>query len=641
MRRWRGPLVAALLLIGFAVALGALLGSARGNLEDGALRLEAARAFLTEQDVAAAEQEFTAAVDAFSRGSRSLRNPVVRLARVVPVAGANLRAALTVADAGRSVALAGQIFTGELIRTPGGISALAPSGGGIPLEPVTALAPAAAEAADLVEDAAQRLRAGESPWLIGTVASAHAQLTSELARLTPTVTGAAALSEQLPAFLGARQTRRYFFGAGNPAELRGATGFIGAYAILTADGGNLSFGRFAPIHDLPDVDVEDIEPPSPDYAARYDRYGGAGFWKNINMTPDFPTAATAMENLYERVTGDGVDGVIVATPEALATLLRVTGPTRLRGVGEINADNVVELVANEAYGQFDDEDTRKRLLGAVAARVFEQLLSGDADPVLAARALAAAAGSGNIRLHSTHADEQAALEAAGLAGALPNPAGDFFTVTGNNAAANKVDFYTSRRLTYDAVLLPEGNVATTATVRLTNEAPTSGVPTHVIGPNRGDLKAGENSTLLSTYCATDCLLRDARRDGEEALVTPEYELEHPVFSSLVHLPSGESTQLAYDWTLDRGWSGGDTGGSYTLIFHNQPTIRPTALDLTVTIPDGMEIVRTSHPMTRADERLSWSGTPAAVERFEIVWRRPPGQLFRDRIRGIWNRPLFR
>jgi len=65
---------------------------------------------------------------------------------------------------------------------------------------------------------------------------------------------ASALAEVMPTFLGGDEPKRHFFAAGSPAELCGAGGFIGAYALLAIEGGGRDRGvqpRAGPSHHLP------------------------------------------------------------------------------------------------------------------------------------------------------------------------------------------------------------------------------------------------------------------------------------------------------------------------------------------------------------------------------------------------------
>ena len=84
--------------------------------------------------------------------------------------------------------------------------------------------------------------------LLGPVAPARREAEAELSELNDKIHAASLVLQGLPRFLGAEGPRRYFFGAQNPAELRGTGGLIGAYSILTIDDGRFHFSPFGPIH---------------------------------------------------------------------------------------------------------------------------------------------------------------------------------------------------------------------------------------------------------------------------------------------------------------------------------------------------------------------------------------------------------
>src|SRR4029450_127322 len=126
--------------------------------------------------------------------------------------------------------------------------------------------------------------------------------------------------------------RRYLVVAQNPAELRGTGGILGALAILTFRDGRLSISGTAPIQDLADPAQSDVPDPSEEYARNYDQFGGAASWHNMNMTPDFPSAAQAALTNYRVGQGRRLDGVIAVDPYAFRAMLSVTGAVAVPGV---------------------------------------------------------------------------------------------------------------------------------------------------------------------------------------------------------------------------------------------------------------------------------------------------------------------
>lgn len=608
--------VAAALTLVPAFAARARLAEARAAMEEG-------RAALSQGQVGEAQTAFTAAESAFLRARAHARNPLMRVASFLPLLGRTPDAVEVMAEAGAFVARGAEATTSALDGLPGGLGDLAPRNGTIPLEPLGAMAPHLSEARDFAFRAQALLDTAPSSWLLGPVADARETFVTELDTVTRTLDAAAALSRDMPAFLGQGGTRHYFFGAQNPAELRGTGGFIGAYAIVTATDGRLRFSRFDPIDTLEDRDPDDLVPPNPDFAARYDQFGGAGFWRNINSTPDFPSAAVAIERLYQEVRGTRLDGAIVADPFALEALLAVSGSVEVAGT-TMTAENAVEFLTHDAYSEFRDSATRKRLLGDAARAVFRRFLTKGAvaDPVAAARALIRTSTDGHMLLHSTDPAVQSGFLTAGIGGALEDPEGDYIAVSAINAAGNKADYYAERSIRYQVHLGAGGAVTAGTSVELTNEAPSAGEPSYVIGPYDETFQPGENVTYLSTFCAEACRLESFRRAGASAEVGSEEELGHPVFPVLVRLPSGGTETLEYDWTVPDAWEGNDGAGRYRLTFQGQTTIRPTHLTVDIRAPEGMSIVSASPGMRVEGSRAVWEGEPAQTMRFEVEFERP-------------------
>lgn len=598
------------------IARGDLL-SARQHGVDG-------RDALLARDPAAALGQFGAARVVFARAERRLSGPAMIPLHGLPMVGSNLRAMAVMAAAGEAMAGAGEHVADAIAGLPGGVGALAPRNGTVPIDALHELARPLGHAHGLVSEA-ERL-AGTLPegGLLGPVADARAELLPVVNGAATAVATASTLVEVMPAFLGAQEPKRYFLGAANPAELRGTGGLIGAYSILTVDRGRLDLGGFASIHDLEGRSVDEIAAPHADYAARYDRYGGAGFWQNINMTPDFPSAAAAIETLYADVTGEAVDGTIVVAPQMFAGLLALTGSTEVPGVGTVDAEGVVPLVANEAYGRLTDPEQRKQLLGAVAASALDRFLRGEAtgSPLEVMEVLAEAAAGRHLLLHSVDERVQDAFEDVELGGALGGGEGDYLAAVVNNAAANKTDYYADRTVEYTIDLEAGGGGRALAAVELVNEAPTEGLPDYVIGPYVRGASAGDNRSLLSIYCAPGCEREAFRRSRGEGPLREETELGHPVFTTMVPLPSGAAERVELEWSLRDVWVAVGDGGRYRLTVQGQPTVRPTTFALDVRVPDGMVVTAASDGLEVEGDRARGQGVLVGTQSFDISFVRP-------------------
>jgi hypothetical protein len=620
-------LALAILLGGLVVVtVGAVLDalSARRSLTQGRSALVSAKELLAEGDTVGAAAAFDRARTRFADALEETDGPWLGVAGLVPVLGRTPDVVHAVAEAGVRVAAAGSSLS-DAVEGIGGVAAIAPSRGRIPIEPIRQLAPSVDQAAREISAAVATLEGAPRTLVIGAVAAARDEAEAELRSLDDLLGTASSVLDGLPAFLGEDGPRRYFFGAQNPAELRGTGGVVGAYAILTVDEGTLSFSRFQPIQSLPMLSLEEAPSPSEEYSRNYDEFRGEGrFWLAINLTPDFPTAARAIVEAYAIAEGERLDGVILADPFALAALMRLTGPTTVPGLEvTLTADQVVAFTANEAYALLTEPEARKRLLGAVAESVVDRFLEGGDLDAGDLRSLARTAGEGHLLVYSEDPGIQPALEGTGAGGALPPVGADLLAVVENSSGGNKVDFYEDRSVTYEVWLRSDGTARATATVQLTNHAPTSGLPKYVLGPHEGFSEAGESAQIVSVYCGRGCRLERAERDGARIGVEQGSELGHTFFRDDSHTPSGATTELGLTWYLPTAWEGGSLGGVYRLTLVDQPTIRPDAVEVIVHLPSGMHVSATAPAMDATDGVAIWEGTLDGRLEIEVAFRPAP------------------
>jgi hypothetical protein len=646
--RWRRWVRRSLLVLLGVLVLAGLLSippaiGAASKLLDARADLLTGREALVSGEVKEAERAFGRARESFAGARGDMGNPAIRVMSWLPLLGRSPDAVTAVAEAGELVAGAGLELARGGEGLPGQAASLAPRNGRIPLGPMRRIGPALDRAAGLLGEAEAIMRDSPDRWLPGPVATPRQEFEIEVEEAHRIVRAAARLTRALPVFLGEDGTKRYLVGAQNPSELRGTGGLMGAVAIMEARQGRIRLGHFGPINEITPSRIRGVDPPNPDYARIYDPWGGAGLMHNINMTPDMPSAAVAIERLYERVEGVRLDGVVMADPYALASLMKITGGARIPGLGvTLDAETLVPFVSNKAFALLHDPDARKRLLGDVAGAVLRRFLSGSAaaDPSAAGRAITEAAGDGHLLMHSTDPSIQSAFEEARIAGSLIRLPGDYVNVVVNNLSANKVDYFVDRTITYDVELLPDGEADATATVRFDNHAPTRGQPVYVIGPHPGASEVGESVVLTSVYCAPGCEVREFRRNGRPQPLSLEEELDHPLVRSVSGIDSKGTERLAHRWHLSPAWGGTGGYGSYRLTFQGQPTIRPTRLEVAIQVPEGMEITRTDPEMEIEGGIAKWRGKPGDLMMFRVDFASPLPSRFWGAIWDFLDRPLL-
>jgi uncharacterized protein DUF4012 len=613
------------LLIVFASAAVSALG-VRQQLEDGRDALEQGREALLDGRTAAAVEAFATAQREFESAGEDARSRWLALAGLVPIAGRTADAIGSLAAAGEQTADAAAGFAAAVEFLPGGLTSLAPSAQGIPLGPLPALAEAMERAETLTGRALRGLAASPGSLVLAPVAEARREAVDELSSLNEQLHAGALILRELPEFLGATEPRRYFFGAANPAELRGTGGLIGAYSILTFEQGRMRFEDFVPVESLPRLPVEEAPSPSAAYSRNFDFYRtGDGFWLNINMTPDFPLAAEAIWLTYQATVGEELDGVIVADPFALRALMRVTGPVDVPGVdAEVSQETVVPFTTNEAYALFDTQAERKLVLGNVSKSVVQGFLEERGGTKDRLRALSRAFEDGHVQIWSADEAMQDGLRLTTVGGAFAGSGTDLVSVVTNSASGTKLDFYQERTVSYEVFLGPVGSASATLEVGLTNDSPTAGLPKYVIGPFPGfGREAGENIAVVHLYCDVGCVLRDAIRAGERVRLGRFEQEGYPLFEDYVRSAPGETATITTELFLPEAWEGDEeAGGTYHLTLRNQQTIRPTQVRVVIGLPDGMQLT-SSTPGLRSEEGLVvYEGSPSGDLELEVSFAPP-------------------
>ena len=628
--------IAVLVVVGAAAVISAL--GARTDLMTGKNELLQGRTLMVEGDLPGAQAAFERAQEAFADAGGAARNPALRLFGYPPLLGRSVDALPVIAEAGEAAAGAGSDLVGAIQDLPGGFGALAPRNRRLPVEMLDSLQPAVADARAELERAVEGLRSLPTSWLAGPIADARDSALAELDSALQTARSAEALVETLPELLGSDRERRYFVAAQSPAELRGTGGFIGAFSILRATDGRLRFDPMRSITDLHDLPDRRAPEPPGGFGEPFDRFGGTGFWRNLNMVPHAPTAASLIESLYEETTGERLDGVLFVDPQTLAEMLEATGPVTPPTLDrELESGTVVDYLANEAYLEFGSAAERKRVLGAAVLSVFERFLDG-ANPIASLRALSDAASGGHLVLHAADPRLQDALEAAGVAGTVAAPRqGDFFAVFASNADGTKVDYYIEQSLDYEVELDAEGGSLTDAALTARNRAPRDPEDSYVFGPYPGTgLDPGVSNAFVTAYCAPGCRLEGATLDDEPVGLEIHDERGLAVFSTFVQTEPGTTSELGLELARTGAWDGNGSGGTYRVTIRGQPLVRATILTFKVEAPDGMEIVEATRGMLVDGDTATAVGQLEAGRTFEIRFQRPAT----DRIWDFLSTPIF-
>jgi hypothetical protein len=261
--------------------------------------------------------------------------------------------------------------------------------------------------------------------------------------------------------LGMNGRRVYLVEEVNPAELRSGGGFIGSVALVSAERGLVTLEQSLPVEafDLCDADACVHRRPSPWnplYVAppraltdpRLPRQMRLASWslEDSNFHPDFESNARLAADFTTSLLGTRVDGVVAIDYEAVAGLLRVTGPVELphRGV-RFDADTFVAQVLKL---DFDRDPDHKLVLGEAAGPLLQKLtrLSISRWPELWA-ALDQMVRRRQVQAHAGSPQVQVLFASLGLRSGLGAGSGlgqEFLMETEDNYGGSKANAFVKR-----------------------------------------------------------------------------------------------------------------------------------------------------------------------------------------------------
>ena len=584
--------------------VGLVVGSviAEDSLREGNRQARAGLEQFKDGNLLDAAESFANAARNFADANADLTRPWTQPARLIPIVAQHHNAAASLTGDG-AIACA---RIADVLRVVD-YSALSPTDGRIDIDAVTALETPLREMANAIGSLDTTLDGADSEWLLPVLSTRIDTMRDEVAQQRRGADNAVAAVEQAPAMLGADGVRTYFVAFTTPVEARASGGFMGNWAELTIDDGQITMTGFGRTLELNDVPGERTLPNVTDeYVANYgtfifsnreQRIVGPEAWSNITTSPHFPTVAATIADLYPQSGGTEVDGVFMLDVYAIARLMAISGPVNVELADgqnlELTTDNAAQYLLTDQYATTDEEG-RRDALETVARTTLDQLLNTTfPSPPQVADLMSPMAREGRLTAWATREAEHDVFQRLRIAGELPEVVtpltpdgtpqlssfgdtafGDGFTFAFTNATGNKIDNYLDGTAEYDVVVDRErGIVDGTLTLTIRNSSPTSGWPEGIIGNELG-LPVGTNRTWLSVYTALPITRYSV--DGREQGVRPTTERGWWVASNVFDIEADDAITVVIGV---RGYI--DDDHEYRLAVRNPPLVRPFTVEVTL------------------------------------------------------------
>lgn len=484
-------------------------------------------------------------------------DPLWNLASVVPGFGPNFSAVSEVARSADDVASLG---LAPLVKVYGTLDweKLVPSGPATDIDSLKTATPSVKSAALAVRLSAERLDRIDAGNLLPQVSEPLQRAKDQLRSVTGALDAASDAAQLIPAMLGADGPRKYLLVIQNNAEARASGGIPGALAVLNVHKGDMTLGTQGSAAALgvtsPTLALDPQQRTI--YSGRLGKY-----MQDVNLTPDFPSAAATARLMWEGKTGQPVDGVISVDPVALSYILHAIGPVELASAGlpslaipglptKLDESNVVRTLLSDVYAKIEEPKLQDVYFSGVAQEIFRAFSSGNGDKRLLIDGITRATQEGRVLVWSGLPDEQELIEKYPLSGSIagssiaPAQFGLYF----NDGTGAKMDYYVKRTVRVIRQCPKDGYENMTVRVTSTNNAPAdaaTSLPAYVTGAGIFGVPPGSIQTNIVAYGPVQATIETAQLDGQKTGFASHLHSNRPVGVLAIRLAPGESKTVEF------------------------------------------------------------------------------------------------
>ena len=260
-----------------------------------------------------------------------------------------------------------------------------------------------------------------------------------------------AATSNFPSLLGFDGAKNYLILFLNNNEIRPGGGFIGSYATLTLETGKIKELTIDDIYN-PDgqLDVRNIKVAPPQPIAQFlteDRL----YIRNANWNPDFPASSEVIKDLFFRLNGRQIDGVIAVDLDVVKNMLNVTGPVFLTAFNEeVTAENLYERTQfNSSFNYEEGSQQKRQFLTVLGSKLLEILfaLPRERFPAMA-EGIHKSLNERHMMIYLPTSTFNAELTERGWDGSLAKTNGDYLQVVNANLGGTKANYYVENKMEY-------------------------------------------------------------------------------------------------------------------------------------------------------------------------------------------------
>lgn len=432
-------------------------------------------------------------------------------------------------------------------------------------------------------------------------------LSQYLPLITQTVQRIDDVQELLRYFLGFDGRKEFAIWFQNTSELRATGGFLGSFAVISADNGTLSVidvpGKGA--YSLNDFITKHIIPPAPlQLINKHWQMQDANWW------PDFPTSAEKFNAFYVLARGFPVDGIIAVTPDLVTELLGITGSITLDAYGvQVTEENFLAVTQEKASEDFNRAvNEPKKFIADLIPVLFSNVLALSTDEIPGivdtfSRALSAR----TFQLYSQDEDIQQRLHGIRWSGEMLAAPMDALSVVFTNIGGGKTDDVMDTNLVLETHFTENQEIEQTLRITRAHEGdpadPAKGIKNmsyvRVYVPAGSTFLSGSGFTEIDrnllqtpdTDAEEDEMLQDVSGDAridEESGVRLYREFDRDVFGFWIGTEAKKQETATITYRVPFALTP-DAPFGYSLFIQRQAGLKTPTLQHTLTVPSDYTV----------------------------------------------------
>jgi len=397
----------------------------------------------------------------------------------------------------------------------------------------------------------------------------------------------------LPWLIGLdNQRRTYLVLLQNNMELRPTGGFIGSFAMLTFENGELHDFQVQDVYTADGQLKGHVEPPK-----QIKEILGEANWylRDSNWSPDFPQSAQSAEWFLDKELNRKVDGVIGINLEAVKKLIAAFGEIYLADFNEkISADNIFERAEFWSENEsFPGSNQKSAFLGLMGQQLFENIKAAQAEEYSKIGQSFMEALEEKEVLVYTHNDQlNSTLRELNWDGRIRNPQcslencfTDYIHLNEANLGVNKANYFLRRTIEQGVSIQNNEKIEHQLKINYENSAASKNWP------------GGDYLSWLRVYLPTETKIKsisiyNPKNPGSKEVISAEDREEKinygkKVVGFQVKVPIQERRRVEINFNQEITNSDQNSFG-YFLYWQKQSGYRNTPISLLVSFPENWE-----------------------------------------------------